>query len=150
MPGKIPMGMAGKLSSLVKPTLDTRYHIDFDWWRSSDRDWHVYLQGFLCNVHQPLFANFEQAGTIDSVDPETAEVSQVDGLLHILISHCARQPEFIAQQLPLVETIFRLLLSTGNVPLNSREMAAALGKDANLILKILSGSRVYKGIRPVK
>ena len=31
---------------------------------------------------------------IDWVDPETAEVTQVDGIQHILISHCAKQEGF--------------------------------------------------------
>jgi hypothetical protein len=135
--------------SLVKPTLQTLYHIDFDWWRNSDRDWHVYLQGFLCSVHQPLFNDFDHVGMIDWIDPETAEVSQVDGLQHVLINHCARQPEFIAQQLPLVDSVFRLLLANGNIPLTAVDLGTKLGKDPDLILRTISGMRVYKGIRPI-
>ncbi len=138
-----------KRLSLVKPTPQTRYHIDFNWWRSSDRDWHVYLQGFLCHIHQPLFSDYENAGMVDWIDPETAEVSQVDGLQHVLVSHCARQPEFIAQQMTLVDSIFRLLLANGNAPLTSEELGERLRKDPNLILRTISGLRVYKGIRPI-
>jgi hypothetical protein len=146
---KKPTTVEVKRMSLVKPTLQTHYHIDFDWWRNSDRDWHVYLQGFLCNIHQPLFSDFENVGMIDWIDPETAEVSQVDGLQHVLISHCTKQPEFISQQLPLVDSVFRLLLANGNTPMTAVELGDQLGKDPNLILRTISGLRVYKGIRPV-
>jgi hypothetical protein len=138
-----------KRPSLVKPTLDTHFHIDFDWWRSNDRDWRVYLLSFLCREHQSLFKNFEQAGTMDWIDPETAEVHRVDGLQHILISHCARQPEFSNQQMPMVDMVFRLFLANGNTPMTPIELGVVLGRDPRLILRTISGMRVYKGIRPI-
>ena len=33
-----------KRFSLVKPTVDTPFHIDFAWWKKNERDWHVYLR----------------------------------------------------------------------------------------------------------
>ena len=45
-----------KRMSLVKPTVKTRFHIDFDWWSQNDRDWRVYLRSFLCPEHQQAFA----------------------------------------------------------------------------------------------
>lgn len=135
--------------SLVKPTINTRFHIDFDWWRNNDRDWRVYLFGFLCRDHQPMFQDFDQVGTMDWIDPETAEVHRVDGLQHVLISHCARQPEFISHQMPLVDMVFRLFLVNGNSPLTPAELGSQLGRDPGLILRTFTGMRVYKGIRPI-
>lgn len=138
-----------KRPSLVKPTLQTRYHIDFDWWRQNDRDWRVYLRSFLCPEHQEAFAEVDLDEQVDWVDPETAEVQRVDGLQHILITHCARQPSFISQQTTLVDSVFRLFLANGNMPLTPEQLAMELGRDAVTILKTLSGGRVYKGIRPI-
>ena len=45
-----------KRTSLVKPTIQTHFHIDFDWWGEKDRDWRVYLQSLLCPEHQAAFA----------------------------------------------------------------------------------------------
>ena len=137
-----------KRLSLVKPTLQTCYHIDFDWWRESDRNWRVYLRNYLCPQHQEAFAELDTAEKVDWVDPETAEVQRVDGLQHILISHCAKQPSFITQQTTLVDSIFRLFLSNGNTPLNPAELSEELGRDPRTILRTISGIRVYKGIRP--
>lgn len=138
-----------KRMSLVKPTLDTHFHIDFDWWQHNDRDWRVYLVGFLCHEHQPMFRDIEQEGKMDWIDPETAEVRQVDGLQHILITHCAREPEFLSQQMPLVDMVFRLFLVNSNTPLTPVELGEQLGRDPRLILRTFSGMRVYKGIRPI-
>lgn len=137
-----------KRMSLVKPTLQTCYHIDFEWWRQNDRDWRVYLRNYLCPEHQEKFAEIDASEIFDWVDPETAEVQRVDGLQHILISHCARQETFITQQTTLVDSIFRLFLANGNTPLTPEELGTQLGKDARVILKTISGTRVYKGLRP--
>lgn len=137
-----------KRLSLVKPTLQTRFHIDFDWWSQNDRDWRVYLRNFLCPEHQEAFADIDLSEQVDWVDPDTAEVQRVDGLQNILITHCAKQRSFITQQTTLVDSVFRLFLSNGNIPMSSEELADHLGRDAHVILNTLSGVRVYKGLRP--
>lgn len=134
--------------SLVKPTLKTRFHIDFDWWSRNDRDWRVYLRSYLCPEHQKLFAEVQAEEQVDWVDPNTAEVQRVDGLQHTLITHCARQETFIEQQGPLVDSVFRIFLANGNTPLTAVELAGRLGRDPQMILRTLSGGRVYKGLRP--
>ena len=134
--------------SLVKPTLDTCYHIDFDWWRQRDRDWRVYLRSYLCLEHQQAFADVDVQEQVDWVDPATAEVQRVDGLQHVLISHCAKQTSFITQQTTLVDAVFRLFLANGNIPLTPNELSEQLGRDSRTILRTLSGTRVYKGLRP--
>jgi hypothetical protein len=138
-----------KRSLLSKPTLNTRFHIDYDWWTQNDRDWHVYLTSMLCQEHQQLFAEGNSDEMVDWVDPATAEVKQVNGIQHVLINHCAKQPDFLSSGIPLVDLIFRVFLSNGNVPLTPLELSEKLGKPANTILIVLSGGRVYKGLRPI-
>ena len=137
-----------KRMSLVKPTLQTHFHIDFDWWAKNDRDWRVYLRSYLCPEHQETFADFDVDAQVDWVDPETAEVQQVDGLQNILITHCAKEPGFVTEQSAVVDGIFRLFLANGNTPLTPADLGDRLGRPAITILKLLSGTRVYKGLRP--
>jgi hypothetical protein len=134
--------------SLVRPTLQTRYHIDFDWWMQNDRNWRIDLLSFLCPEHQEIYADLRGDDLVDWVDRETAEVQQVDGLQHVLITHCARQPGFIHEKMALVDGVLRLLLSNGNTPMTPVELAEELGRPPNVILQTLSGNRVYKGLRP--
>jgi hypothetical protein len=137
-----------KRMSLVKPTLQTHFHIDFDWWAKNDRDWRVYLRSYLCPEHQAAFAEMDMNVQVDWVDPETAEVQQVDGLQHVLITHCAKESGFVTEQSAVVDGIFRLFLANGNTPLTPLELGERLGRPPVTILKLLSGTRVYKGLRP--
>jgi hypothetical protein len=135
--------------SLVKPTLQTHYHIDFAWWQKNENDWHVHLTSLLCPEHKEMFAKVQGSDLIDFIDPETAEVRPMDGLQQIILTHCARQPEFVTGQTAMVEAVFRTFLSNGNSPLSPTELSERLGRPANTILITLSGPRVYKGIRPI-
>jgi len=137
-----------KKVSLVKPTIQTPFHVDFDWWRAHDNNWHVALQGLLCPEHSEAFASLPEGQSIDWVDPETAEVRQLDGLQHTIISHCAKQESFLSEHTALVEGIFRLLLMNGNAPMTPEELSIRLNRPADTILKTIAGPRVYKGLRP--
>jgi len=135
--------------SLVKPTLHTPYHVDFEWWQKNENDWHVHLVGLLCPEHKEVFMGIKAGELVDFVDPETAEVRPMDGLQHIILTHCAREADFVTGQTALVEAVFRIFLANGNSPLTVQELAERLGRPANTILVTLSGARVYKGIRPM-
>ena len=139
---------SGKFS-LIKPTINTPFHIDFDWWKSHDHNWRVYLYSFLCQKHQEAFENQEDQSWIDWIDPQTAEVTRVDGLQHVLMTHCTRQPGFLDDNTTLVNAVFRVLLSNGNKATTPSELGQLIGKNPEMILRTLSGSRVYQGIRPV-
>jgi hypothetical protein len=135
--------------SLIKPKLTSPFQIDFEWWKRNDRDWRVYLRSFLCEEHQRMFENVDNDEIIDWVDPKTAEIKQVDGLQHVLISHCAKQENFLTRNMALVDAVFRVFLSNGNKPLTPQELGELLNRPADTILRTFSGLRVYKGIRPV-
>ena len=133
---------------LVRPTLDTRFHIDFGWWEKAERDWEVYLRSHLCDLHKAAYADLETSSVVDSVDPVTAEVTRVPGIQHIMITHCSHQPDYTTPQTTLVDAVFRVFMANSNTPRSSRELAEQLGRQAPTILKTFSGPRVYKGIRP--
>ena len=133
--------------SLLKPT-KTPYHIDFDWWKKNERDWHVFLRSLLCPEHQEIFAEVEEDGMIDWIDPKTAEVKPVDGIQHALMSHCALLPGFSDSHTAMVEAVFRIFLVNGNVPMSADDIAKTLERPADTILRTISGPRVYRGLRP--
>lgn len=135
--------------SLLKPTAKTPFHIDFEWWKQNERDWHIFLRSFLCAEHQEVFANVEEGEMLDWIDPKTAEVKPVDGVQHALISHCAQLPEFVNQRTAVVEAVFRLFLANGNIPMTAEELSKKLGKPADTILRTIAGPRVYRGLRPI-
>ena len=141
--------MEKKRLSLVKPTLQTPFHIDFQWWRQNDRNWRVYIQSYLAEDTDLEELALQDDTLIDIIDKETAEVHQVDALQHLLISQYAESDDFITETTSFTEAIFRLLLANGNAPLTSTELGEKLEKDPKTVLRMLSGQRVYKGIRPL-
>ena len=87
-------------------------------------------------------------GNAFSIDEDTGEVTRVDGLQHTLRVHCSLQPDYISRNTALVDAVFRVFMANSNKPLTAVELGARLRRDPALILKTLSGHRVYKGIRP--
>ena len=137
------------LPSLLKPTMKTKFQVDFDWWKSQDRNWRQSLIAFLCEEHQTLFAAYENEANIDIVNPFTGEVSQGDAILNTLVEHCAVQEGFISPNAPLVDSIFKIFLVNQNKAMTAEELSALLGKPAQTILSTIGTGRVYKGIRPI-
>lgn len=140
--------MTNSIPSLLKPTLKTKFHIDFDWWKSQDRNWRASLLSFLCEEHQIIFAGVQSDAHFDLVDEKTGEVTQGDALLDTLINHCAKQENFISENSALVDSIFKIFLVNNNQPYDSEEIAAKIDRPAETILRTIGGYKVYKGIRP--
>jgi hypothetical protein len=143
MTSSIPM-------SLLKPTVNTPFHIDFDWWQKNEHDWHVHLQKCLCEEHQEYFFDHPFDQMIDTIDPITAEVKQVEGLTHTLTTHCAQEEDFITKSTQLVEAVFRALLANGNKPMTPKQLEEITGKTSRTILKTIAHRKVYMGIRPAE
>jgi hypothetical protein len=136
-----------KRFSIARPTVQTPYHIDFDWWSQNDRNWRVYLRSYLTDEDQKHVDGVDEQ-MVDLVDQETAEVHRVDALQHFLITRYASQDDFITTNTSVSEAIFRLFLANGNVPMNATEIGEKIGRTPVTILRMLSGRRVYRGIRP--
>ena len=100
--------------------------------------------------HQQAFGNLDSDKDIDWIDPETAQIHKVDALQHILMTHCAKQDDFITNYTTLVDAVFRIFLSNGNAPTNPEKLGEITGRSPQTILKTLTGVNVYKGIRPVQ
>jgi hypothetical protein len=139
--------MVQKPSALIKPTLDTTYHIDYSWWDRND-DLRTYLLSHLPPEQRERISGNTEQRIVDFVDPDTGEVSQLDEL-QLAIQMAARDPDFINPHTSVVDSIFRVFLANGNKPLSSVALGDAIGRPAQTILKTVSGARVYKGIRPV-
>jgi hypothetical protein len=127
--------------SIAKPTKNTPYHIDFNWWNNHDREYKVILRGLLSEEDIQTLDNIGEDIQLDVVDPRTAEVSQVDGLLHVLMTKTAKQEGFLSENTALTEAIFRLLLINANQPLTAEEIGERLGRDPRQILRIIIQKR---------
>lgn len=137
-----------KKFSIIKPTLDSPFQIDFDWWKTNENDWRIFLIDYLCPEHKELFQNADTEKLIDWVDKDTGEVHSLDGIQHTLIAHCAKEPGFVSINTALVDAVFRTFLANENKPLSPNELSILIQQPASKILLTFSGIQVYKGIRP--
>lgn len=139
---------AAKPSAFIKPTLDTRYHIDYGWWDRSTEDLRTYQLSHLLPEQRERLLQSADSTTIDFIDPETAEVTRMDAV-QMAIRQAVKDPNFITPQTPMVEGLFRVFLANGNRPLSPNELEPLIHQPAAKILRFLSGRVIYKGIRPV-
>ena len=133
----------------ARPTLDTKFHIDFAWWKNDNRDLRVYLQQHLCHSCREVYTSHLGSETVDWIDPDTAEVRAVDGLWHTLRMHCSLEPDYIHDGTPLTNAVLRVFLANGNEPLTPVELGARLNKPPSTVLRVLGRGRVYDGIKPL-
>lgn len=142
------MPTPGKPSALIKPTLDTKFHIDYSWWeRATGEDLRIYLLSHVLPDHRERLSMAEEGRVVDFVDPDTAEVFQLDEL-QLGIQLAAKDPEYISPQTPLIDSIFRVFLKNNNVPLTPKEIADQIERSPTTILKTIGGMKIYKGLRP--
>ncbi|NLT74189.1 MAG: hypothetical protein GXX94_08375 [Chloroflexi bacterium] len=134
-----------------RPTLDTRFYIDMSWWKDQGRDIRVYLRDLLCEDCRSSYASLALDQTIDSVDPETGEVRQVDPIWDSLLTCCSKRPDYITSTTPIVDGVFRVFVANGNAPLTVREIHEQVNhRTPEVILRTLTAGEVYLGIRPYR
>ncbi len=142
---------AGLNINRFRPTADTKFHIDYDWWEESGRDFRLYLRDQLCAECRDRFSDHRNTESVDWVDPETGEVHRTDALWECLRTRCANDPDFINEHLPIGAACFRVFLANDNTPLSPNELSQLLPwKPSRTILATLGGRQVYLGIRPVR
>jgi hypothetical protein len=132
-----------------RPTVDTKFHIDYAWWEESGKNFRIYLRDQLCEECRERFANYQNTEDVDWIDPDTGEVRRTDALRECLRTRCANDPNYINERLPLASACFRVFLANNNTPLSPNELNQLLPwKSPESILQTLTGGQIYFGIRP--
>jgi len=143
--------MAGipRPSALAKATLDTEFHIDYDWWDDNSAQLRLYLLSHIQDDEERArLSQSEEGAIVDYVHPKTGEVFKYDEL-NLALQNAAQKSDFINPQASMVDNIFRVFLRNGNQPRTPRELENEVGKSATVILKTIGGTTIYKGIRPL-
>lgn len=144
--GNLSMG----IMNMLRPTIETKFHIDMDWWEEQGRNLRFHLHSRLCPDCRAIYSSYEDAGDVDWVDDLTAEVTRVDALRHTLRTCCGTKPDYITEDMPFAEAIFRVFLANGNSPLTPLELNQMLDRrPPTTILRMLTQARTYNGIKPI-
>lgn len=136
------------MAKFVRPTIDTKFYIDFSWWQQKGQNLRAFLLSNACPDCQRL-AEDTQDQTFDWINPETGEVHEIDVLWHIVHTHCQHDPNFVDHRIPLTSAVFRIFILNDNTPLSPVELHQQIRKKSpDLILKTIGGRQIYKGIKP--
>jgi hypothetical protein len=137
---------------LLRPDINTKFSIDYEWWAIQSRDVRVLTWEQLCPECKSKFGSGIDTGDIDWVDQDTGEITVVDGLTYSLRECCSRREDYITHTTPLAVSIFRLFIANGNTPLSAVELHEEIGRsDPGAILRLLLGKqmRTHYGIKPI-
>jgi hypothetical protein len=136
---------------LLRPTLDTPFHIDWGWFERNQLNAESFVRGQLCYSCHQKFENGLEVEEVDHIDPETGEVFRMDNLRESILAHCQLQPDYLAPDVPVAQAILRIFLANNNHPLSALELSQRLRRsDAESLLRLLTASGVKNGIVPVK
>lgn len=134
-----------------RPTVNTKFHIDMNWWEENNRDIRVYVRDALCEECRADYAEYEGQPEVDWVDENTGEVTRVDALWHSLRTCCSSKPSYIAPNTPIIDAVFRTFLANGNKPLSVRELYELIDRrPPEVLLRMLTAGPIYMGIRPAR
>ena len=137
--------------SRFRPTVETKFQIDYQWWEKSRQNFRLHLRAQLCAECQERFADHHNTEDVDWVDPETAEVHRTDALRECLRSRCASDPDYINERLTIVTACFRIFLANNNEALTPVELSNLTPwRSPEEILRTLGGRKVYLGLRPAR
>ncbi len=95
--------------------IEPRWFIDLDWYQSNRRSFSTLAGRCLC------------ANCRERLQVEGGEVP-ADELLTAIRDCCSQEPGFITGELPVLESIFRLFLASGNQPLELEELDQRLSE----------------------
>jgi hypothetical protein len=93
----------------------TRWFIDLDWYHRNNRSFHMLAQRHLCPE------------CTKKLGAKGADISE-DELFKAIKDCCSHSSDFITEQLPILESIFCVLLANDNQPLNLEEMGKQLSE----------------------
>jgi len=140
------------VAKLLRPDVNTKFHIDYDWWAKQPRQVRVLVREQLCPQCKDKFGNGIDTGDIDWVDPDTGEITVVDGLTYSLRECCSRREDYITRTTPLATSIFRVFIADDNTPLSAAELHEKIGRsEPDAILRVLLSKqiRTHYGIKPI-
>ncbi len=91
------------------------WHINLDWYQENRRSFHALAQRCLCDKCRK------------KLKVDEGEVTP-GKLISAIKDCCSEQPEFITGELPVMESMFRVILAGGNKPLDIIQIGEGLRK----------------------
>ena len=126
---------------------DTPFHIDFDWWANSNKNFDRFLMEIL-GSDAPSKPSEER---LDYIDPNTAEVYRLPSLWTSVLIKRAQNDDYITPATPMTNAILRALVENRNCPMTADQLHQRIGRgNPKTILRLLRTARMQYGIAPAE
>lgn len=124
----------------------TPFHIDVNWWEQHGRS----LRRFLAVILDEAETELGPDTPMDYIDPQTAEVYELDPLWVRVLVTKARKPEYITETTPLAGAVLRALVENVNRPMSATDLYRRINRsNPETLLRVLRTARTVYGIVPV-
>jgi hypothetical protein len=131
----------------AKVNIHTPFHIDLGWWDQHGRS----LRRFLAEILAQADADLEPADPLDFIDPQTAEVFQLDPLWVKVLTTRARKPDYITSNTPLTNAVLRAFIENVNQPMSAVDLQRRISRsNPETVLRVLRTARTEYGIVPLE
>lgn len=101
--------------NIAPESTKTQWSIDMEWFEKNNRSLPDLARRGLCSkCVEKLAKKKKKAETPD--------------ILAAIKDCCGKTPEFVTGKMPLLESIFRIMLANGNEPMNDQEISKQLGE----------------------
>lgn len=148
----------------TKPQEEVKYFIDLNWFLENDRSFQILAQKRMCDPCREKLGTpvEERVPVVDSASGKVVFEAQIapygSDPMKAIGECCSKTPVFLDPRLPLLEIMFRIFLSRGNLSLSleelEREVEEWIGSTDGRITSAPNLRRVmdgddYYGIRPL-
>ena len=100
-----------------------RWFIDPEWYEKNNRSITILAQDSLCNKCVEKFAKKKKK-------PDENDIFEA------ISGCCSRSPDYITGKMPIMESIFRIIISNKNKPMSSEEIGKQLAERRNDVFSI--------------
>jgi len=131
--------MSEKTETRNNEQTEEYWFVDIDGYEENDRSFSILAAGCLCSKCRK------------KLKADTGEVP-VEKLIEAVRSCCSKQADYITSEMPVLESVFRIILANGNKPLKTEDLAARLmerrgsipgGGSGNVLLRLLKNDGFY-------
>jgi hypothetical protein len=115
------------------------WYVDLGWYGPNRRSFFTLARCCLCpKCHKKLKADKEEVAA--------------DKLIEAIGKCCSNQPGYITAEMPVIESVFRILLANNNRPMDTAELGERLrgwrgsvpgGSSGNVLSRLLGNDRYY-------
>jgi hypothetical protein len=125
--------------------INTPFAIDLEWWAHQQRN----LNRFLADIVGDNPLEDADGEPLDYIDPDTAEVHQLEPLWVRVLDHHAHRPEYISGSTPLAAAVLRALIENLNRPMTAMDLHRRINRSSpETILRLMRTAESQYGIVP--